>query len=329
MQNLLRIPLYFGLFLVATLSIAQSETNFSQYMHSEGLINPAYSGSKDALSASILHRSQWVNFEGAPVTIALNAHAPILNNMGVGLSVVKDKIGASDELSVTAAYAYRIQLGGGNFSKKRKRSRLSGGKKMLSFGLQAGFDRYMESYGDLTLIDANDPQFNGQQNKVLLPHFGFGTMYNTKKYMIGLTIPRLVTNTVNYEDAAATVRSKLLHMQQTHFFLYGTYLFPVAEDLIIKPTVLFKNVYGAPLQFDLNGSVLIKQTFWAGLGYRSGAAFTAHAGFIYNSRYSITYSYDLTTTDIKTYSNGSHEIRLSMALPMNDQFKASFTPRFF
>ena len=47
---------------------AQFDYMFTQYMFNETFINPGYAGSKEAMSATLLHRQQWVSFAGRPIT---------------------------------------------------------------------------------------------------------------------------------------------------------------------------------------------------------------------------------------------------------------------
>jgi len=84
---------------------AQQEAQFSHYSFNTQSINPAYAGSRDALTVTALHRSQWVGFEGAPTTQTLTAHTPILNDkLGIGLSVLNDKIGPTNNTSFLKHY---------------------------------------------------------------------------------------------------------------------------------------------------------------------------------------------------------------------------------
>ena len=81
--------------LISSFSIkAQSDALYSQYMFNQFTINPAYAGSRDALSAVLLYRTQWVGLEGAPNTVNLSAHSPFqAKNMALGVNVVLDEIG--------------------------------------------------------------------------------------------------------------------------------------------------------------------------------------------------------------------------------------------
>ena len=66
---------------------------YSQYLLNGLAINPAYAGSRDVLSSSIMYRKQWMGFDGAPATSTFSAHTPLKNRkIGLGLQIVKEEI---------------------------------------------------------------------------------------------------------------------------------------------------------------------------------------------------------------------------------------------
>ena len=80
---------------------AQQDAQYTQYMYNPMNVNPAYAGSRDALSIFGMHRTQWVGLEGAPTTNVFSIHTPLKNErLGLGLSIVNDKIGPSSENSI-------------------------------------------------------------------------------------------------------------------------------------------------------------------------------------------------------------------------------------
>ena len=89
---------------------AQQEAMFTHYAFNTLAVNPGYAGSRDALTVTTLHRSQWVGFDGAPTTQTLNVHSPIHNDkLGVGLSILNDKIGPISTFSIFADFACTFQ----------------------------------------------------------------------------------------------------------------------------------------------------------------------------------------------------------------------------
>ena len=89
----------------------QGDTHYSLFMFNKLAINPAYAGSRDALTLTGHYRNQWQGIEGAPKTYTFAGHAPFFKNkVGVGLSLISDKIGMVNTTYVDMSYAYRIKI---------------------------------------------------------------------------------------------------------------------------------------------------------------------------------------------------------------------------
>ena len=87
---------------------AQQDPQYTQYMYNTQVINPAYTSANDGLSFGLLTRTQWVGFDGAPKTSTFTVSNPfwIKEKMGIGLSIVHDKIGPAIQGNYTIDYAY-------------------------------------------------------------------------------------------------------------------------------------------------------------------------------------------------------------------------------
>jgi type IX secretion system PorP/SprF family membrane protein len=89
---------------------SQQDAQFTQYMYNTININPAYAGSRGILSIFGLYRTQWVGLDGAPETSSFSVNTPINNsNLGVGLSLVNDKIGPTNENNFSVDVSYTVQ----------------------------------------------------------------------------------------------------------------------------------------------------------------------------------------------------------------------------
>ncbi|RWX00126.1 PorP/SprF family type IX secretion system membrane protein, partial [Flavobacterium cerinum] len=91
---------------------AQQDPHYTQYMYNMNVINPAYAGSKENLSFGLLYRKQWVDIEDSPTTMTFSGSSPVGKNVGLGLSVINDKIGPVEETNVYADFSYTLNLGG-------------------------------------------------------------------------------------------------------------------------------------------------------------------------------------------------------------------------
>lgn len=275
-------------------AIAQDHVVFNNYGAYQGVLNPAYNGSRDVISALAVFRSQWTGFKGAPFTGALNVHGPIDKNKNLGFGVViqNDHSGFTNDLEFFAAAAYRIKVN----------------KKMdCRLGLQVGFKNVIYNANKAVTVDYGDPVFDGRISKFGF-NFGFGAMLYSKDFFIGLAIPRFFANKYNSDkqEIKNAVSGKELHM-----FLYGGYIFTV-DDYKIKPAALFRFLPGAPLTVDISFSMLFAKKLWVGLQYRTITDIIVFADFQINQCWGVKYSFDFPLNDLKKYTvAGSHEIGLT------------------
>jgi type IX secretion system PorP/SprF family membrane protein len=288
---------------------AQQEIMVSQYMFNGLFINPAYAGSHKYFSTTLLHRSQWVDFEGAPKTFIVSIDGPISNEkMGLGFSVAHDKIGVTSQTDFSANYAYKVKLGAGK----------------LSFGIKGGLSNYSANTNELKVWDENDQILADDNQSQFLPKFGFGTYYSTEKWYAGVSIPTLLAYESGQAFSFNVDKSSFL---RKHFLINGGYVFDLNEKLKLKPSTLIKYVKSAPIEMDINCSVLYNETIWLGVSYRTNDAIVGIIEYQANKRFRVGYSYDFTLTEIGDYSSGSHEIMIGYDLG-KDLINVK-TPRFF
>jgi type IX secretion system PorP/SprF family membrane protein len=297
-----------ALSLICLAGFAQQEVMVSQYMFNGLFLNPAYAGSHPYISSSFLHRSQWVNFDGAPRTELFAIDGPIRHlNMGLGLIVVNDRIGATEQTDISGNYAYQLKLSKGKFA----------------FGLRAGVSNYIFKGQSLTVWDANDVVFQDKRN-VWIPKFGAGMYYFCDKWYAGLTVPTLLAYDPEYTFSLDVQQASFV---RRHYFLNAGYVFTLTDKLKLKPSFLVKYQNGAPIQADLNMNLLFNEQFWIGGSYRSGDAITFMVEYQTNTRFRVGYAYDATTSRLKNYSAGSHEIMIGYDFG-KDLLKVK-TPRYF
>lgn len=287
---------------------AQQEAMFTQYMHNEIVVNPAYVGSHDVLSFTALHRQQWIGIDGAPVTQTLSAHTPLRNpKLATGLSIINDKIGVTRNITINHMYAYKLA-----FDKKKEH--------FLQFGLQGGFTYTCADYNDLLIRDENDLKFENQIRE-FLPNFGAGLYYYAQKFYVGISTPQLVQNRVELSSDID------IAFQQRHYFFTSGYVFDASPSLKIKPSVFVKMVGGAPVEIDVSTNFIIKEHYWLGFTYRSGDSFNVMALVEWSKQLRIGYAYDYTVTSLGNFSYGTHEIIVNYRL--NFTKDRVITPRYF
>ena len=304
MKNILILVLIFS----CILSFSQQDAQFTQYMYNTSNVNPAYAGSRNVLSIFGLHRTQWVGLDGAPVTNNININSPIGSNIGVGLGIVNDKIGVSDENNISADFSYTIQA-------------LDNYK--LAFGLKASANILNVDFSRLN-YKVPDASFDVNVNNKFSPNIGAGLYLYSNNTYIGLSVPNFLET--RHYDRTSTINSQRVTAQEKmHYYFIAGHVFDLSESVQFKPSILTKIVQGAPLQIDASANFMINEKFILGAAYRWSAAASLMAGFQINESWLIGYGFDLETTRLKAYNSGSHEIFLRYELPK----QKIIHPRFF
>ena len=274
---------------------AQQNAMFTHYMFNTLVVNPAYAGSRDALTITALDRAQWVDFKGAPVTQSITMHTPLRNeHIGIGLSVLNDKIGISNNTSILVDYAYIMKL-----SEKSK----------LSLGLSGGINIFSANLSTLLLDQQADPNFQNNISNHITPNVGFGVYYSRERFYVGLSAPNLIQN--NYTSTNEGTTNTLIGKEQRHYFLIAGALFNLSDNLAFKPTTLIKATSAAPIQADITTTFVIMKRFSLGAMFRSGDAVGGLVGLDVTEQFHIGYSYDWSYGLMTSkYNQGSHEVLL-------------------
>lgn len=270
---------------------AQQDPQYSQYMFNQMAINPAYAGSKEAISAAAFIRSQWTGLEGAPKTQTLTVHGPMKKKkVGLGFSVVADQIGPKKSIGVLGSYAYRIPIKNGK----------------LSFGLRAGVFNYTYNWAEITYKDQGDVYNTNNQTSTIVPTADAGLYYYNNTLYAGLSATHLYSgrltsiSNLNGDDAKLSP-----HL----FFTFGK-AWSFSENLIFNPSCMIKATKGSPSSIDLNLSFMLKQRVWVGLSLRHTSNFVLYSQFNITDKFKLGYSYDYGFNKIGKVGGGSHEIML-------------------
>jgi type IX secretion system PorP/SprF family membrane protein len=295
----------FVLMFTAIVSFAQQDAQFTQYMYNTININPAYAGSRGALSIFALHRTQWVGLDGAPVTNTVSLNTPFYESrLGLGVSIINDKIGPIQENTISADLSYTIPT-----SETLK----------LSFGIKATANLFDLDVSRLNPVD-DDPSLHDYNNK-FSPNIGAGVYLHSDKAYVGLSVPNfLETNRYDANDVR-------IFKEKINYYLIAGYIFDFSSYIKFKPALLTKMVKGAPLQVDVSGNFMFDEKLVVGIAYRWSAAVSAMVGFQVTEGMYLGYGYDLETTNLDNYNSGSHEIFLRYELFKKN--KKMTTQRFF
>lgn len=300
--------------LLGLASFAQQDAMFTHYAFNTLAVNPGYAGSRDALTVTGLHRSQWVGFDGAPTTQTITLHSPILNNkLGLGLSILNDAIGPIDQTSFNVDVAYKLPVGE---------------KGKLAFGLKGGVNLMRGGLSTLALDEQADQAFASNIESDVLPNFGAGIYYSTTKWYVGLSTPKLLENDFKSNTVANGTGAS---SEKRHFFAIAGTVFNLNESgsVKLKPTTFVKVTEGAPIEADLTGMLIFNDKLEVGIMGRTGDALGLLFGYNFTPQLRFGYSFDWSfVNSTGRYNAGSHEVMLRYDFITNGKGRIR-SPRYF
>ncbi len=268
----------------------------NQYIFNGLAINPAYAGSEDALSTTLMYRNQWTGFEGAPKTLTGALHSPLgKERIGVGLLVVHDQIGINSETSIMGNYAYMIEMGKGR----------------LSFGVSMGVTLLDVEWDKLKANDIGDDQLLSSIDQLANPNFGAGIYYKTNDFYFGLSIPSFLSYTYNSTNNQIDLKNNI---SEYNYHITGGFGIDINENVRLFPSTLIKYHAENALQVDINTQLIFHDHLWIGLTYRSKDAMAALTQIAITNQLRVAYSYDFNIGKTNRYYGGSHEVMLKFVL---------------
>lgn len=289
-------------------SKGQQDPMYTQYVFNLQTVNPAYVGYWQTMGFTLLSRNQWVGINGHPTTQTFSIQTPFRSeNVGLGFNVVLDKIGLEKRLLMNIDYSYQIFLSENT---------------SLRFGIKGGFTNYSNNLNEYVQNTSNDPVFQGTIDNKFMPNFGVGFFLSNQKYYLSLSLPKIIEN--NYQSNVNNFSTK---SEVRHMFFAGGMMFDLSDNVKFKPSFMTKSVLGSPFEYDLSANFLLAERFWIGGMYRSGDSFGVIAQWIINRKLRFGYAHDFTTSDLRNYHNGVHEVMISYEfIPSKRKY---VSPRYF
>lgn len=282
-----------ALVLIAGGAMAQQLPQFSQYAFNDYVHNPAVAGSRPAFELRSSHRNQWTGIQDAPRTFTLSAITPLGRKAGLGGWIYTDHTGPTRRTGVQFSYAYHMNLTA---------------DLKLSLALSAGLQQFLVDGSKITFHDANETVIDDQIRGQIVPDFAFGAYAYHPKYWVGISLPQIAQNKVYFFDAQTSTLNKL----EDHYMLMGGYRWEVSDDITLEPQALVKYVSPVPPKIDLTALVKYRNQVWLGATWRSSDAISVMLGATVKNTFQFGYAYDITTTNLNKYSNGTHEVMLGI-----------------
>ena len=300
-------------------AFAQQRPHYSQYVQNMSVLNPAVTGMYSGKDLRLGLRSQWQGLENAPKTSYVSFSMPISfggdmanyrsSDLGVtepqtkddsfdytasmshhsfGALFINDKAGPLNRITGNLTYAYHLGIGD---------------RANLSVGVGLGVNRLGLDAQSLVFDEPGDPvtSTSGQINK-FTPDLNAGVYFYSADYYVGASMQQIIKNKLAFDGAFNTGK------EVAHYFLTAGYKFWIGNDFSLTPSVMLKMVNPLPKAFDLNMKLAYRNNFWIGAGYRKNDALFGSVGFNIAQLVGVSYTYDYTTSQLKTASSGSHEI---------------------
>lgn len=289
-----RLLLYIGLVLVPLLSFSQQESYYTLYRFNMNIINPAYAGALGKNVFAFTSRRQWSSMQDAPSTLAFSYSSERANNVGLGLSVVSDKVFIEQQTFAYADFSYKLDME----------------STQLYLGLKAGGNFYSADPRVLsTYSTSSDPA--QQQLSRFNPNVGAGAYLRGELFWASFSIPRLFNVKRESDNLAVTAKDRV------HSYLGGGADFAIGSGLLLKPSVLFRKVKGLPVTTDITTMLSWQNQFDLGVSYRTSSAFALLA-VVSLGGFDIGYAYETPTVSSLSQLNlKTHEIVLRINLGLS------------
>jgi len=271
----------------------QLPVSTDQYLNNTLIINPAYAGSDDALSVTLLYQNELAGFADAPKNKILSAHTPLRNDrVGFGFLLESGSYGINRETSLSGSYAYRMEVQKGT----------------LALGLGFGATLINVAWNELKPVDPGDLLLYDKPVSALLPNFSIGAYYYNEKMFLGFSIPQLLSHEFNSTSGKYKIKNDF---SEYNFFVEGGYYFLLAQDIKFLPSLLIRYNPGLTLQAEVNAQLILKERLRLGAGYRTSNKLIALLQCNITDQLMAAYSYDFDLGTVGKFYNGSHGVVLN------------------
>lgn len=278
----------------------------SQYMFNDFAINPAVAGTKNYTPLSLSYRRQWMGIDEAPISQNLMMHTYVGENAGAGIHFFNDASGPSRRTGLNSTYSYHLK---------------TGKKSLISFGLSGSVSQFYIDRDRLITDIPGDIAVN-KNNSQLITDFNFGILFKGDRHFIGISGFNLLENNTNPFSTTTPIVNTLDRI----FYANAGYNFKVGAEIDIQPSAVIRYMLNSPFQADGNLKITFKESYWIGGSYRMDDAFSIMGGIDVGNLI-IGYAYDLSTSEIKAYNSGTHEVFICMKLNRDTKEKTPWRKR--
>lgn len=299
--------------------MSQQDNQYTQYSQTKLYYNSAYAGQEDQYSITGRHRNQWSGLVGGPAGQALLVNFPTVHEvLGFGLSINRNSVGIQERSEVAGMYSYKLKIKEAN----------------LNLGLQASFRQFVNDFTKDGLIAIDgfelDPSISRERYSTNVFNVGAGLFFNTKRFYLGVSVPRLVKADIDAEGFNS------LSQETRHLYAMFGLNFELSPFWSIQQNNLFKYSDNAPFDIDSQAIFVYQRQVHLGLNLRAGGSQSSILestgmilGFQFTPRILASMSYDFNTTELREYENGSFEILIKYEFLRNKSPKLIQNPRYY
>lgn len=296
----------FTLLLLAfsTITWAQQDPLYAQYLMNPLIINPSYAGINNNLQANVGYRIQWMGLDASPRTLNLNGAVSIVDNKaGIGATLTQDRIGNTSITEFNGAFAYKLKFAN---------------NMVFSFGMQGGVLGFRTDNNELKIRDAGDDAFPEGTTRTSTVNVGTGVTLMSDKFIVGLSVPRMLPSKINSGG-------QQFELYNQHFYLFGSYVYNINERLRFKPSVLLRGVKGAPLSADVALNLNLNMVHTAGIFVRNMNSFGVMLQTMLAEKFRLGYAFEIPTKKSVGPSFPTHEITLGIRMGVFNFHERSLT----
>lgn len=286
-----RIQFVIMLLLLSKLGVAQETApNYLMYRYNMNILNPAYAGVSDKSEIALGIRKQSMDLQDDATTQYASFSQGVGEKMGLGVSIVNDKVFISKQTDVVIDASYELQINN---------------TTNLYFGMKAGGAFYAVDFNSL---GENDPVFNSNVS-TFSPSIGVGAYLKSERYFLNISMPNLVLNEIQKPtiDANGNANTDGGVTEKFHMYLGGGYKFTVSESIDVTPTVFSRFVTDDSVLVDVSAIADYEDIIEAGLTYRldTSVLFSVYLKILDRTHFG--YAYEATTSEYSNISSGTHE----------------------
>jgi type IX secretion system PorP/SprF family membrane protein len=297
--------------LIAILSInnivsAQGDPNFRQNQLNVLQLNPAQAGAGVHSEIVCYASNQWINMPGAPKTYLTSANFNVLNNFGIGATLMGDQYGPVNMSKGEVNLAYHLKL-----NEKWK----------FGVGMKMGVTYTSVNLGDLEIIDPNDPYMVGTLRSGINWNAGFGGLLYSKRFYLGYSMPNVSKTSFLNHDMTLFVDTKYGHIA----YIGGTV--PLSEKVELRPNLVYRQIKGTPLNVETNMIFTFDKKYDFGITYQYNASIGAIAGMQIRDYLYLGYAYSYPINQLNRVTMQSHEIALRYRIL--NKCERTTNPRYF